>query len=109
MVLLEFWVPHYRGFLEAVPEINGFQEKYADTYLKIYGIEFTKPDEKGLQGYIDKYDIAIPTLYTGKATAKKYGASAAPTFFLIDRNGSIVYSSIGLRKEELLNAIEEHI
>lgn len=108
-VLLEFWFPNCGGCVLAIPEINSLQEIYSPKGLKIYGIEFSKLNQEGLVDYIKKLDIKYPTLHTGKNVAKEYGVYGAPTFFLIDRKGKIIYTSIGLNKVELIKSIEGNI
>jgi len=39
----------------------------------------------------------------------KYGVSAGPTVFLINREGKIVYANIGFQKEGLIKAIKENL
>jgi thiol-disulfide isomerase/thioredoxin len=109
LVLLEFYFPNCGGCLIAIPHINEIQEKYASKGLKIYGIEFTKPDETGLEAYMKDKGIEIPTLYNGKEIAKQYGITAAPTFVLIDKKGKIVYAVAGLNKDTLIAAIEDNL
>lgn len=109
IVLLEFWFPNCGGCVLAIPEINSLQDIYSHKGLKIYGIEFSKSDDKGLRDYIKERNIKYPTLHTGKNVAKDYGVYGAPTFFLIDKKGLIVYSSAGLNKEDLINTINDNI
>ena len=109
LVLLEFWFPHCKGCVLAIPEINKIQEKYKYKGLMVYGIEITEKPESVLIEYIKKQKIEYPTLYNGKETAKKYGVYSAPTFFLIDKKGKIIYTSVGLDKKQLIKAIENII
>ena len=97
------------GCIKAIPEINTIHEIYSRKGLKVYGIEFAKSNSKGLDDYIKKQNISYPTLHTGKDVADKYGVNAAPTFFLIDKKGFIVYSSVGFNKNTLISAIEDNI
>ncbi len=109
LVLLEFWFPYCSGCVVAIPEINEIYDKYLDKGLKVYGIEIAQPNDKGLLEYIQKQNIKYPTLHTGKEVANNYGVNAAPTFLLIDKDGIIKYASVGLNKDELINAIEDNI
>ncbi len=109
LVLLEFWFPYCGGCVQAIPEINKIQDIYSNKNLKVYGIEFTRTDHESLDDYIRKQGIEYPTLYKGQTVAKDYGVNAAPTFFLIDKKGLIVYSSIGLFKDELIKVINDNI
>jgi len=109
LVLLEFWFPYCGGCVQAIPEINKIQDIFSNKNLKVYGIEFTRTDHESLDDYIRKQRIEYPTLYKGQTVAKDYGVNAAPTFFLIDKKGLIVYSSVGLFKDELIKVINDNI
>jgi thiol-disulfide isomerase/thioredoxin len=106
-VLLEFWFPYCGGCVASIPDVNEIAAKYRKKGLKVYGIEFTKEDGKGLQEYIDKNKIKYPTLYKGKNAATDYKANAAPTFVLIDKKGTIVYMKTGMNKSDLIVAIDK--
>lgn len=109
LILLEFWFPYCTGCVQAVPELNKIQEKYKTKGLLMFGIEFTKKSEKVLIEYIDKQKIEFPTLFMGKEVSKEYGVYAAPTFFLIDKKGKIVFASVGFNKEQLKKEIDDNI
>ncbi|MEZ4970420.1 MAG: TlpA disulfide reductase family protein [Flavobacteriaceae bacterium] len=107
LILLEFWFPYCKGCVIVVPELNKIQEKYKDSGLTIYGIEFTKESENKLVEYIEKQKIEIPTLYMGNDVSKDYGIYAAPTFVLIDKSGKIIYNGAGSNIEPLIKKIDE--
>ena len=109
LVLLEFWFPYCGGCIKSIPDINQIMDSYKDKGLKIYGIEFAQSNDKGLSDYIQKQNIKYPTLHTGKIVAQDYGIDAAPTFYLIDKNGLIQYTSVGLDKANLIKSIEENL
>ncbi|WP_158850961.1 TlpA family protein disulfide reductase [Algibacter sp. L1A34] len=109
MVLLEFWFPYCGGCVQATPILNEIQKNYKDKGLSIYGIEFTNTPAKALLEYSEKQNVEISTLYNGKNVSKDYGVYAAPTFFLIDKKGEIIYTSVGLNKEKLIEEIEKNI
>ncbi|WP_108805645.1 TlpA disulfide reductase family protein [Aquimarina sp. Aq107] len=106
LTLLEFWFPNCGGCVEAVPHVNEIQKKYKQKGLDVYGIEFTRSNDKGLKEYVEKQKIEIPTLYLGKGTASLYGTSAAPTFVLLNEQKEILYIRMGLEKETLIKNIE---
>ncbi len=53
--------------------------------------------------------MEISTLFMGEKIAKEYGVYAAPTFFLIDKKGVIIYACVGLNKQQLIKKINENI
>lgn len=109
LVLLEFWFPYCGGCVQATPILNEIQKKYKNKGLSIYGIEFTNKTADALLEYSKKQQVEISTLYNGKNMSKDYGIYAAPTFFLIGENGNILYTSVGLDKEKLIDEIENNI
>ena len=108
LVLLDFWFPYCGGCIKIIPDINKIQKDYKNKGLLVYGIEYTKPDNIGLKDYIEKFKIEYPTLYCGKKVASDYGISAGSSMFLI-KNGKIVYSRLGLNKDEIVKAINENL
>ena len=109
LVLLEFWFPYCDACVQAIPYINNIYDTYQQKNLKVYGIEFTRNDKIELDNYIKKQEIKYPTLIKGQEVAKNYGVNAAPTFFLIDKKGFIIYSSVGLNIQDLMTAINDNI
>jgi thiol-disulfide isomerase/thioredoxin len=109
LILLEFWFPNCGGCIKASPIINSICTKYSGKNLKVYGIEFTQTDRNRLKNYITKQNILYPTLYKGYDVSKDYGIDAAPSFFLIDKKGIIIYTSVGLNENELIKAINNNI
>lgn len=108
LIMLEFWFPNCTGCVHAIPEINEIQKRYKNKGLKVYGIEFTKPDNTGLEDYMKKMKMEHPSLYSAKEVASNYGVSAGPTVFLI-KEGKFVYARTGFIKNELLDAIEKNL
>lgn len=109
LVLLEFWFPYCSGCVQSIPHFNEIQKAFGKKGLKVFGIEFTQKDEPFLKTYIEKQKIEYPTLHLGKQVAKEYGVTVAPTIFLIDKSGKIVYSSLGLKNDDLISAINQHL
>jgi len=109
LTLLDFWYQGCGACAKAVPDINEIQKEFAGKGLKVYGIEFVRSNDNGLVEYIDKNKIEYPILYMGKRVASDYSVTAAPTFFLINNQGKIIYASAGLRKIDLLKAIKENL
>ena len=109
LVLLEFFFPYCTGCVKAIPHITEINNNYSKKGLKIFGIEFTNTELDYLKKYISQNKIHHPVLHSGKEIAVKYGVQAAPTFFLIDKTGKIVYASVGLNKSELIKYINKYI
>ncbi len=109
LVLIEFWFPYCGGCLKCIPELNNINSTYLDKGLRVYGIEFRGAEANFVSDYVKKQKIEYPILYSGEEVAKKYCINAAPTFYLIDKKGVILYSSIGLNIKELQLAINKNL
>jgi peroxiredoxin len=109
LTLIEFWFPHCKGCVLAVPELNEIKEKFSSQKLSVYGIEFTNNKREYLINYIEEQNVKYPTLYMGKEVAERYGVYAAPTFYLIDKEGYIKKVIVGYEKGKLLSLINESL
>lgn len=109
LVLLEFWFSPCAPCIKAIPELNEIQKKYSEKGLSFYAIEYFKADKDILKNYIKKYNIKYPMLYNGEETAFNYGVWEAPTFFLIDKKGVVLYKHIGTPSPDLTEHIEKYL
>lgn len=109
LILLEFWFSPCAPCIKAIPELNKIQKKYSKKGLSFYAIEYFKADKDFLRNYIERYDIKYPMLYNGKETAFAYGVLEAPTFFLIDKKGVVLYKHVGVPDPELIEHIEKSL
>ena len=105
--LLMFWFPGCVPCLQAVPVLNELEKNYARKGLKIYAIEFTNVKKEFIENYVKEKDVAYSVLYNGKETANQYGVTGAPTFYLIDKTGTITYFQVGLNEKELITSVEK--
>jgi thiol-disulfide isomerase/thioredoxin len=110
VILLEFWFKNCGSCVMAIPDLNKIKTKFEKDNFKIYGIEFIENYSKGdLKKYITDQKILYPNLYKGKAIASNYGITSAPTFMIIDKNGTIIHIKSGFSEENMneINAIIE--
>nr|WP_239000355.1 TlpA disulfide reductase family protein [Hyunsoonleella ulvae] len=108
VILLEFWFKGCGPCLASIPSLNKIEEKYRGKKFKLYGIETKEKNTSDeLISYIKKQNIQYENLSNGKKFSEAYNVVSAPTFFLIDKNGTIVsiktgYSKQNMKKLELL-------
>ncbi|PCE64479.1 TlpA family protein disulfide reductase [Sediminicola luteus] len=109
LTLLEFWFPYCQGCVLAIPVLNAIQKDYANRGLTVFGIEMTDKPNEMLKKYEAEKGVEVKTLVQGKEVSKAYGVQAAPTYFLIDSDGKILFTSIGMREKELRASIEANL
>ena len=97
----------------AIPDLNKIKSRFEKDNFKIYGVEFIENYSKDdLKKYITDQKILYPNLYRGKAIASNYGIRSAPTFMIIDKNGTIIHIKSGFSEEnmnEIIDIIEKNI
>lgn len=113
VILLEFWFKNCGGCVMAIPSLNKIKTRFEKDNFKVYGVEFIEnyPIDN-LKKYIADQKIIYPTLYKGKAIASNYGIRSAPTFMIIDKNGTIIHIKSGFSEEnmnEIIDIIEKNI
>lgn len=113
VILLEFWFKNCGGCVMAIPSLNKIKTRFEKDNFKIYGVEFIENyPVDNLKKYIADQKISYPTLYQGKAIASNYGIRSAPTFMIVDKNGTIIHINSGYSEEnmnEIINVIEKNI
>jgi thiol-disulfide isomerase/thioredoxin len=102
VILLEFWFKNCGGCVMAIPSMNKIKTKFKGDNFKIYGVEFIENHSKdNLEKYINEQNILYPSLYKGKTIASNFGIRSAPTFMIVDKNGTIIHIKSGFSKENM--------
>lgn len=100
-VLLEFWFTGCAFCLNAVPSINSIFNEYKSKGLEVIGVEFSNASLESIAKYIEKNKVIFPVAYKGKNQSILYGINSGPSFILLDKNHTIVYSESGLNEQSL--------
>jgi DsbE subfamily thiol:disulfide oxidoreductase len=111
VILLNFWASWCGPCREEMPKLEALHQKYKDLGVRIVGINLDS--EKGLsEPLLQSTGVSFTILYdpTGSA-GEKFGVSAMPSTFIIDRDGKIRYHHKGYQSgyektyEEQLKAL----
>ena len=94
VTLLDFWIKNCGPCIQSVPHLNELQNKFKDKKFKLISIN-SYDSKEDIDWFCNKFKANYPILLKGKAVAEKYGVSGFPTFFIIDKAGKIIYSSVG--------------
>jgi thiol-disulfide isomerase/thioredoxin len=104
-VLIDFWATWCGPCRSTMPEVQRLHQKYREQGLQVIGINIEGKTE-GVLDYLDQSGFSFLVLFDAgnwqSGVAQKYKVSSIPRTFLIDKNGSIVFSDHPSRLSESL-------
>ena len=100
VTLLEFWTLGCYNCRNVEPHVKEWHKKYSDRGLVVIGVHSPEtPAERDVatvERYVREHGISYPVAVDGDfATWRRYGNSAWPAIYLIDRKGTIRLVQVG--------------
>ncbi len=108
-VLLEFWVIGCGACIEAIPTLNKLMTKYGDNSFEVIGINCFSDKKEKIRSYCNNRGMHYRNVWKSKSICDKYKIKAAPIFYLINKEGKIVYSQIGHDSLKLVKIVDEFL
>lgn len=96
VVLLNFWATWCEGCQEEIPAFIDFQEKYRNRGFATVGISTDADGWAVVKPYLEASRINYSIVIGNDDVAKRYGVGSMPMTYLIDRNGKIAATYVGL-------------
>jgi cytochrome c biogenesis protein CcmG/thiol:disulfide interchange protein DsbE len=97
VVLLNFWATWCGPCKFEIPWLIEFEQKYKDRGFAVIGVSMDEDGWDVVRPYLTKAKVNYRVLLGDDAVAQKYGGvEALPTSFVIDREGKIVGTHMGL-------------
>jgi thiol-disulfide isomerase/thioredoxin len=100
VVLVDFWTYTCINCIHTLPQVESWHEKYKDKGLVVIGVHtpeypFERETSK-VSAAIAQYGLRYPVAQDNRyATWNAYGNQYWPAFYLIDKQGRVVYSHFG--------------
>jgi cytochrome c biogenesis protein CcmG/thiol:disulfide interchange protein DsbE len=110
VVLLDFWATWCTGCKEEIPWYMEFADKYGKKGLNVIGVSMDDDGWKAVRPFLaEKMKLNYPVVIGDDALAEQFGGiKSLPATLLIDRQGRIAYSHIGVvDKVEFEGKIQE--
>lgn len=106
VVLLNFWATWCHGCQTEIPWLVQFENKYHDGGLSVIGVAMDDSGWKAVKPFLQEKKVNYHVVIGNDEMARPYGLSSMPMTFLIDRNGRIAATSVGVVDR---NACEKEI
>jgi peroxiredoxin len=96
VVLLDFWATWCGGCKVEIPWYMEFQSKYKDRGLSAVGVSMDEDGWKSVKPFLRRKPINYVVVVGNPALAKLYTVDAMPVTLLIDRDGKIAATHVGM-------------
>ena len=104
VVLLDFWATWCHGCKEEIPWFSEFSRKDSRQGLAVIGVALDEEGWKVVKPFLATANVPYRIVVGDEALAKKYGIQEMPDAFLIDRQGRIAATYVGLVDRENIEA-----
>ena len=102
IILLDFWYKDCYPCMKAIPFLSRLLAKYGSDNLVVLGLNpFDNKEEnkKKLPDFIELNKMTYPCIFIDNHVLESYNVKAFPTFYIIDKQGKIVYAEVGFSEE----------
>lgn len=96
VVLLNFWATWCEGCREEIPAFIEFQDTYRNRGFAAIGVAMDAEGWAKVKPYLEASRINYSVVVGNDDVAKRYGLGSMPMTYLIDRNGKIAATYVGL-------------
>lgn len=113
-LVVDFWATWCGPCKVEIPWFEKMHDQYASQGLVILGLSTDDLDKgdpaklftekREISDFAQKMHMNYPVLLDGESVEDSYGLEAYPTTFYIDRNGTIVASTVGLVPRDVIEA-----
>jgi len=105
VVLVDFWIKACSPCIAAIPHLKELQQQFSNKPFEIVSINaYDAPDV--VNSYTKFHKITYTTLFNGKDVAEQYGVKGYPKFYLLDKEGKIIFMQEGF-EDATRSAVEK--
>lgn len=99
-VLLNFWATWCHGCKLEIPWLMEFQDKYKKSGFAVVGVAMDDDGWKSVKPFVEEKKMNYPVVVGNEELGNRYGLSSMPMTFLIDREGKIAATYVGVVDKE---------
>lgn len=107
IILLDFWATWCQPCRRGIPDLVELKNEYKNKAFEIIGISLDQENTiAGVVPFIKEYKINYPVVYGDMEIIQNYGGiQSIPTSFVINKEGKIVKSYIGLTEKSVYDKV----
>jgi thiol-disulfide isomerase/thioredoxin/outer membrane lipoprotein-sorting protein len=109
VIVLDFWGTWCIPCRAASPKVQALHEKYKDEPVRILGLAVRETSDENPKKYMADNKYTYGLLLKADDVAKSYKVRTYPMYFVIGKEGQIVYNSGQYKPETTLAEVEEAI
>lgn len=101
-VIIDFWYRDCFPCIQAIPKITKMRKMYDENQVVIMGLnpmDGQSADREKLAEFVEINNMNYPTVLIDRSVAKEYSVKAYPTFYVLDRNHTIIFAEVGLHPQ----------
>jgi thiol-disulfide isomerase/thioredoxin len=112
--VIDFWYTSCLSCIQAIPTINKLYDKYKHNenivFLGVYSLISDVEDKSKIEKFIKRTPIDYPIILANANDIKDLLIHQYPTFYIIDRDGKLVFKQIGYNpNEDFYNIVDEKL
>lgn len=112
VVVMDFWATWCGPCVASMPTMQALHEKYAKKGVVVIGISNREEEGTDSLGFMKKKGLNYQLLIKGDSIVSAYKAEALPTFYIIGKEGQIIYAKRGYNKletDDLEKVIDQYL
>jgi thiol-disulfide isomerase/thioredoxin len=95
VVVLDFWATWCDPCARAMPGMQSLYQEFSAESLQVVGVNVWEDEGSDPAGFAASNGITYPIVVGGDSVATEYLVTAIPTFYVIDRQGLVVWAGRG--------------
>jgi thiol-disulfide isomerase/thioredoxin/outer membrane lipoprotein-sorting protein len=109
VIVLDFWGTWCIPCRAASPKVQALHDKYKGDPVRIFGLAVRETNDDNPRNYMKEHSYTYGLLLKADDVAKSYKARTFPMYFVIGKEGQIVYNSGQYKPDTTLNEVDEAI
>lgn len=96
VVVLDFWATWCVPCAIAMPGLEKIHNDYSGKPVKVVGVNLMENPEADPVKFMKDKGFTYPVALRGDAVGQQYNVSGLPSFYVIDQEGNVAYSHVGV-------------